>query len=290
MKNTGIKEFEHHHNIKIKENWNDGEDCVSNLIKLHTKIQLTMSNLKDEDFHKYPTVGIVLQLTERIYEQITGSISCVCTKNHSSSEVLSRTAIESSVNILLMLQGDTESKTFSWLKKYISDDINHIQNWEDSLKNDEEKRIHSPRIDTRRKIHTLKKEFVDTYIKQVKEILEIDDTYTLPRKYLKRFQDVDEEITYHTVYTRLSATTHLNAEDTISYMIAKVHGDEQQQLKIGLEHIAFSEYMLIYSLLFYTKIVDKFILKYTSKKDDEIIGIEKNYLYIMNKVGETQNW
>lgn len=73
-------------------------------------------------------------------------------------------------------------------------------------------------------------------------------------------------------------------------MMAKLYGNEQQQLKIGLEHMAFSEYMLIYSLLFYTKIVDKFILKYTSKKDDEIINIQKNYLDIMNKIGETQNW
>ncbi|NOQ30610.1 MAG: hypothetical protein GQ570_05755 [Helicobacteraceae bacterium] len=289
MPKTQIKEFENHHNIKIKENWNDGEDCVLNLIKLRAKIQLIMSNLKNDDFHKYPTVGIILQLTERIYEQITGSISCVCTKNHSSSEVLSRTAIESSVNILLMLKGDTESKTFSWLKKYISDDINHIQNWEDSLKNDEEKRIHLPRITTRRELHTLKKEFVNTYIEQVKEVLEIDETYTLPRKYLKRFQEVDEEITYHTVYSRLSATTHLNAEDTISYMMAKIYGDEQQ-LQIGLEHIAFSEFMLIYSLLFYTKIVDKFILKYSSKEDDEITKIEENYLSVMNKISETQNW
>lgn len=290
MQTTEIQEFENHHYIKIKENWNDGEECVSNLIKSHTKLQLTMSNLKVEDSHKYPTIGIISQLINRIYEQITGSISCVCTKNHLSSEVLSRTTIESSVNILLMLTEDTESKTLSWLKKYISDDINHIENWEDSLKNDEEKKIHTPKINTRRELHNLKKEFVDTYIQQVKEILEIDDTYTLPRKYLKRFQDVGEEITYHTVYTRLSATAHLNAEDTISYMMAKLYGNEQQQLKIGLEHMAFSEYMLIYSLLFYTKIVDKFILKYTSKKDDEIINIQKNYLDIMNKIGETQNW
>ena len=85
MTNAKIKEFENYHNIRIKENWNDGENCVLNLIKLREKIQLTMSNLKDDDFHKYPTVGIILQLIERIYEQITGSISCVCTKNHSSS-------------------------------------------------------------------------------------------------------------------------------------------------------------------------------------------------------------
>lgn len=67
MQTTEIQEFENHHYIKIKENWNDGEECVSNLIKSHTKLQLTMSNLKVEDSHKYPTIGIISQLINRIY-------------------------------------------------------------------------------------------------------------------------------------------------------------------------------------------------------------------------------
>jgi hypothetical protein len=290
MSSQKIKDFEKLHTIKIKKNWDIGEECVENLIILHNKINTVLSTFKDDDFHLFPTVGIVLQLTERIYEQIVGGISCVSTKNHASSEVLSRTAIESSVNILLMLKNDTESKVLTWLKKYVNDDINHINNWEDSLKNNQEKEIHLPKIKVRRELNTIKKEFVDTYIQQIKEVLEIDDNYILPRKYSKRFEDIGEEITYHTVYTRLSATTHLNAEDTVSYMMAKIYGTEEEQYKIGLEHIAFSEYMLIYAMLFYTKIVDRFIFKYTSTHDTEVIKIEQNYLSIMDNIGKEQNW
>ena len=48
--------------------------------------------------------------------------------------------------------------------------------------------------------------------------------------------------------------------------------------------------MLIYAMLFYTKIVDRFIFKYCSKKDTEVIKIEQSYLSIMNNIGEEQNW
>ena len=126
-----------------------------------------------------------------------------------------------------MLKDDTESKVLTWLKKYINDDINHINNWEDSLKSDKEKEIHLPKIKVRRELNTIKKEFIDTYIQQIKEMLEVNDNYILPRKYSKRFEEIGEETTYHTVYTRLSATTHLNAEDTVSYMMAKIYGSEE---------------------------------------------------------------
>ena len=51
MSKPEIQGFEDFHNIRIKENWNDGEDCVLNLIKLHNKINTTLSNLTADVTH-----------------------------------------------------------------------------------------------------------------------------------------------------------------------------------------------------------------------------------------------
>ncbi|HEX5329027.1 DUF5677 domain-containing protein [Sulfuricurvum sp.] len=290
MQNSAVKEFEQYHQIKILQNWKNAERCVEILAIFHKKLRFAMGQLQEDDFHKNPTVAIVFQLINRIYEQINGGISCICTKNHASSEVLSRTAIESSVNVLFFLKDETDSKVFSWLKKYIDEDMEHISDWEKSLTTQEEKDVHLPRIQTRRMLNEYKKDFVQEYIEQVKNILNIDENFFLPKKILKRFQEVGHETTYHTVYTRLSATTHLNAEDTISYMMAKISGNKELELQIGLEASAFSEFMQIYALFFYGKVVEQFYFKYATQTDHEIAQSIDELLSIMNSIGAEWDW
>lgn len=292
MNANSIKEFEKFHQINIQKNWKNGKKCLLHLNSLKTELEQTIVNLTDEDFEKYPSIMIIFQLTERVYEQIVGGICCISTNNHASSEILSRTAIEASVNITFMLIENTDDKVFSWFKKYIIEDSQHIDEWEKSLNplSASEVETHMPRINARKKVNKIKAEFVQSFIDEVSKIMNIDKDYKWPKKMLKRFQEIGEEITYHTVYTRLSAQTHLNAEDTISYMIAKVYADEANQRNMGLETLAFSEFMLIYSIVFYAKIVGNFSQKYSKDHSNKIQEHIKELAKIMTGLAEKWKW
>lgn len=290
MKNELVEEFEKNHGISIPVDFENGEKAIEAFLKLHSKLGITISGLQEDDFHKYPSIGIIFQLINRIHEQLSGSLISICTKNHASSEILSRTAIESAVNVLYFFKDDTESKVLAWLKKYIEEDKQHIQDWDQSLKTQDEQQIHAPRIKARRESSQIKEKFIHQYISEIKQILQIDDSLRLPQKIFKKFKDIGEETTYHTVYTRLSAMTHLNAEDTISYMIAKVYGDKEQQQQMGLEHCAFSEYMCHYAILFYARTIEQFCIKYTNQQISEIESIKGDILSIMTRLGEKWKW
>lgn len=290
MKNELVEEFEKNHGISIPVDFENGEKVIEAFLKLHSKLRITMGGLQEDDFHKSPSIGVIFQLINRIHEQLSGSLISICTKNHASSEILSRTAIESAVSVLYFFKDDTESKVLVWLKKYIEEDKRHIQDWEKSLKTQDEQQIHAPRILARRESSQFKEKFVDQYIYEIKQILQIDDSLRLPQKIFKKFQDIGEETTYHTVYTRLSAMTHLNAEDTISYMIAKVYGNKKQQQQMGLEHHAFSEYMCHYAILFYARTIEEFCIKYTNQQVSEIESIKGDILSIMTRLGEKWEW
>lgn len=290
MKNVRIKEFEDFYGITIPSDFENGEKAVELFLELSSKLNTAMGELKEDDFHQFPTVSIVYQLINRIQEQLQGAFINICTKNHASSEILSRTSIESAVNVLYFFKDDTESKVFAWLKKYIEEDKQHIKDWEQSLKTLDEQQIHAPKIAVRQSLNLEKESFVNQYIDEVKNVLSIDDSVRLPQKILKKFQEIGEETTYHTVYTRLSAMTHLNAEDTISHMIAKVSFNEEKQIQMGLEHCAFSEYMYFYAILFYVNTIEKFLMKYAQLQDAKIESLREKILSIMNDMGKKWNW
>jgi len=292
MEAETINEYEDFYQINFRKNWENAEVCIVALTNLRKELEQTLSNLSESDFEKYPSIGIIYQLTERVFEHIMGGISCISTKNHASSEVLSRTAIEASVNIIFMLTDSTDNKVCAWLTKHITEDLQHIIEWEESLdqNNSHELDIHLPRITVRKELNTFKTEFVETLISEIASVIDIDQSYRWPSKILKKFKDIGEEIIYHTVYTRLSAQTHLTAEDTISYMVAKIYSNEENQAKMGLETIAFSEFMLIYSIVFYGKIAEKFCQKYADQSIETIKSNINDLEKIMIGIGEQWDW
>lgn len=290
MNNDMVKNFKDFHGIKIPSDFENGEKAIEIFLKLHSKLNIAIGQVQEDDFHKFPTVGVVYQLINRIHEQLRGALINICTKNHASSEILSRTAIESAVNVLYFFKDDTESKVFAWLKKYIEEDKKHILGWEQSLQTPKQKQAHAPKIVVRQNLNQIKEDFVNQYIDDVKKVLSIDDSLRLPQNILEKFQDIGEETTYHTVYRRLSAMTHLNAEDTISYMMARIYAGEEQQRQMGLEHCAFSEYMCFYAILFYAMTTEQFYVKYTNNKDHEIKSLQDYILSIMNNLGEKYEW
>lgn len=288
-----VEEFEKFHQIKIRDNWENGNDCLIYLTKVRSILKDTIiANGSEKILVKYPSMGVIHQLSERIFEQIIGGVSCFCTKNGASSEILARTAIESSVNIIYMLTKDTESQVYAWFYKYLSEDIRQIQDWEKSI--DQENTFTSeknlPRIAKRKELYNIKLKFVNDFFDQIPEEIDINKKIELPRKILQKFKAIGEETAYHTVYTRLCAQSHQTAEDTINFIMISCLGDEKQQLNFSLETWAFSEYMLIYAIYFYCRVAESFCYKYANHISVEIDMTKNKILDTMIKIAEEQQW
>lgn len=102
-------QIQNHHGFRILESWSRGEALLNTVGKSHEIALSVMANLSEANMIASPSIGVMHHLTERAYEQLLGAITCFSTKNAASSEVLSRVVTETCVNILFMLNEDTDS-------------------------------------------------------------------------------------------------------------------------------------------------------------------------------------
>lgn len=254
-----VRAFEEYHRVDIPDWWDRGRTLVRSVQDARAASANVLASASEEKLIAEPTIGFLDHLLDRAYEHIAASVVCFATGNAATAEVAACAVMETSVNVRYMLAGDRNSRFLAWLRAFIEHDQNQIDRWEWALSSypDTEVEVHREGIQRRRRRLADNEEFVKRLeLEFFPNGIDLGDEKW--PNITGRFKEIGELISYRTAYARMSSQTHADAEDTISYILFKVQGDDQLMKQMSFETIAFSEYLVHYSAYFYLEALGQY--------------------------------
>lgn len=178
-------------------------------------------NIKKTDKFTNPMKKIqIIVLTEALMEIVESVLSLLKSKLYNGSDPLTRIALEHSINLLYLLEDDTNRRSKEFIKNFIDETIKKTKQWHDySLKSN-----HTNAINISKQKLELFKEMKEQNFKLYK-----DSSEEWPKPY-KRFQLCGHEGAYRTLYAMNSDSVHNLAEDAYNFSTILNYPEELQPL------------------------------------------------------------
>jgi hypothetical protein len=240
------------------------------------------------------TSGIALRafenLSDRVYEQAVGMLVCLGTGSGAAAETLARTVIEASFNLLFIADQNHERRLFAYFFRYFDEHARKLDEWQESLRGHTmQAALVGPilmTIETHRQGHTEMLEF----IKKLADGLELPKPPELanhwPNSLYRRCEQIARTNDYLTSYHRLSASSHIGAEETvrwlIGYYLAGIGEDKEMLNKMGVETVMYAAMMTRMAVLLYIDAIAALCTALDSRYDTSLI--ERLRLNLMNSI------
>jgi hypothetical protein len=203
------------------------------------------------------TAHAITNFVARIEDQAEGMLASFLMGFPASSETIARTVVEMSVNLMYITRGDVPKRLFSFFRVYMREHKKHLEDWKAFIS----KQVPSKTVAEVLEMIREAQEVADGTNKFLIDVanqcgvIDGPNSFEWPNKIFERFKSADKIDSYWTVYHRLSAATHGNAEETIRYVIGEfcrtAYSDEEILVKLGIETISFSAMMLCVAVRFY---------------------------------------
>ena len=207
------------------------------------------------------TDGVILHtlqnLLGRIEEQTEGMLVCMSTGCGAAAETVARTVVETSINFIYILKGHRAKRIFSFFRIYLREHGKRLDEWSAFVAAQ-----HSGEAArTIQEIISSRREGLDAlrgFAEQIAVECGFPDepaSYDWNKKLFERFKATGHSESYWTVYHRLSAATHGNAEDTIRWLLGicyrLIQQDEGPLLKLAEETVNYSAMMVRIAVRYY---------------------------------------
>ncbi|MBJ7297315.1 MAG: hypothetical protein JHC73_13580 [Dolichospermum sp.] len=284
---TLLIEFAEYHNIIFTPLVERESSAIQWTIR--TKLEID-KNLRDciDDLNQFDLLWPLLRsMLDRTFEYVQGAIVAYVTGSPAASEVISRTAIESAINSMLIIRDDRNGSRFTeYLAHYFIKEKEEINKWLKAVKNipDDDKLIHQT--------EAIQKEDTLIVLEKIinKALLEMGlpttEKITNKRINIKdKFDKLGLEIDYYTVYAALCSQTHSDAEDLLNYFVFTAFGDQELINKVAIETVNFSRLMMYFAVKYYIMASGYYAIRFDLKNALEIITEGRdNISNIMQKI------
>jgi len=230
-----------------------------------------------------PVWALLRSMLDRTFEYAEGAICAYVTGSTAASEIISRTVIESAINLLFVLVDSRDGSHFTqYLSHYFSNEEKEIDRWLNLIGDldSDTKRVHQLKaIQKRTTLISLKK-----YIDQALAELKLPTTEQAAKKWpniAERFKFLGLELDYRTVYAALCSQTHNDAEDLLNYFIVASLGDQKLLDKMGLETVNFSRLMMYTGIKYYISAAGGYAVRF--ELNDALNGISQGRNVILKE-------
>jgi len=210
----------------------------------------------DEKALSDPAIGILLTMLHRNFEHAEAAIVTFSTGNGSSAEVVARAASEASVVILYILAGDRVARMRAHLEHYFSGVDDQVRRWKCEIE-----KLPREAMDLHDRCAEQRKNSNNAMRTAMRRVLGAP-TESWPKQVAARFDQVGLGIDYRTVYARLGSETHADAEETVRFVLGKIHGDSKVLEAMALETTYFSLYLVHYSVLLFLQAARAYATSY----------------------------
>ena len=194
-------------------------------------------------------------LSDRIFELCDGALVCLAAGAPAGAEPLARAAIEGAVNALYICDNNHKERLFGYFFRYLNEHKQKLEKWSDHKANQTNDIDVLKMIERREEARS----GMEWLVNRWREGLSLPDARTLlsrwPSKFFDRCEQLGLKETYYTSYHRLSASSHMNAEETINYLISYISSAESISMsaveQLGVESVHYSSLMSRISILYY---------------------------------------
>lgn len=174
-------------------------------------------------------VNTHLNLISRIYEQLEGMLTCVATKSYTSAEALARVVQEASINLMYMAMKGDERTITAFMAKWYDEHIRKLNEWKKEIADRDYSNHVIPLIDGRISAISHHSKYIEL-AKSNFSVEEKEYNGLWWNSLFKRFEALGKAADYFSIYHRLSGSSHMTAEDTISHMMTFQYPKEVRQL------------------------------------------------------------
>ncbi len=279
MQQIVITEFWSHHGITSPRGAVLAEPAI---YALHTAHPIFASAFNDAPEPK-ETSGLIRcaieNLSNRLYEQAAGMLVCLGTRSAAAAETVARTVIEGAFNLQFIASKDHEARLFAFFYHYLQEHSRKLSEWQKL----EQAESPTPRrsailksIADRVSTHEAMADFVKGLGKGFGYERPAAVSQFWPTSLFKRCEQLAKAGDYLTSYHRLSASSHINAEETIRWLFgihyAGIGHDERLPEKLSLETVSFSAMMTRIAVFHYIEASSAACRALNTKYDEVTIG------------------
>lgn len=223
-----------------------------------------------------------LNIIGRIFEQTQGMLVCIATRCPTSSEAIARVVIEGSVNLMYLTIKGNNSTLIGFFDSWLSEHRKKLVEWRQREIGYEHESHVIPMIDERLGLLS----DYDALLEQI--ILTCNITRkphkeVWPKSLFERFSELGKENDYYTSYHRLSGSSHVSGEDTLSWLLA-LRADEQAKYKVSKEAVAYSVMMSRIASLFFVDAASACCIAHSFKSPEKFNSIRKNLIHSVSEI------
>lgn len=229
-------------------------------------------------------VHVHLNIIGRIFEQTQGMLVCIATRCPTSSEAIARVVIEGSVNLMYLSLKGNDSTLIGFFDSWLSEHRKKLVEWKQREVGHEHESYVIPMIDERLGLVSDYDEFLEQIILTC-NITRKPHKEVWPKSLFERFSELGMENDYYTSYHRLSGSSHISGEDTLSWLLT-LHAGEHAKHKVGKEAIAYSVMMSRIASLFFVDAALACCVAHGFESPERFNNIRKNLINSVSEIAE----
>lgn len=182
-----------------------------------------------------------MNILGRLFEQSQGMLVCIATGAYTSAEALARVLVEGSINLMYMAVKGDETTIVGFLESWLIEHNRKLKEWKKHMEGTIHEERVVPIIRERQGLVSGYELFLDQIIATC-GIAKKKHREVWPKSLFKRFSELGRETDYYESYHRLSGASHINGEDTISWLLS-LNMNEKQKHDLAKEAAAYSVMM-----------------------------------------------
>lgn len=217
-------------------------------LEIDAELRVHSSKLLDE---AEPTWGLICSMLDRAFEHTEACIIAFIAGSPAASEVIARTVVESTLNVMYILTGDRNKHLAQYFSHYFINEQDEIDKWlklASSMKGDAAQAHRSAALGKREALDKQEK-LIAPFFKELG--LPAVRQIGWPNKIIDKFRSLGLEADYRTVYAAMCSQTHNDAEDLLNYCIFISMGNQDLINKMAAETINFSRLLMYFGILYY---------------------------------------
>lgn len=210
-------------------------------------------------------------LLSRIQEQLHGMLVAIATGSPTSAETLGRTVVEGSINLMYLSAKGDAGTLIAYFRSWLTEHQRKLTEWKAKIATqpyaDEVSAMIAVRQDT---------------VNNLADALQTMETswctpapgqtfLAWPKSLYTRFEALGQETDYYETYHRLSGSSHLSGEDTLTWLVTLLCVPDKMR-QLAEEAVAYSLMMTYVACGFFVDACIACVMTYGRQDNADLIG------------------
>lgn len=210
----------------------------------------------------------LLNLLGRVFEHAQAMLVALATRSPASSEALARIVVEGSVNVTYLAVRGNAATLIRFFRAWLREHDRKLTEWKGEVAGETYGARVTSMIEERQQLVT----GLATYLDHVEEHCSLKDAQDVPdwpKSLFKRFEAIGRQTDYYESYHRLSGSSHVSGEDTLTWLLALDLPNEQKH-QLAVEAWAYSTMMTRIASTFFIDAVAASVIAYGRKENTDL--------------------